>query len=1281
MINDPAPSRLAIFVTDPDSGVPVVRLPLFAEVVMPRPTRTHDARNWIEALTGALNAVDRGLRQPAYGSAQQAVIQAIGRELAEGDADALARDYDRATEFAVAILREMLEDAGAATFADVPPSRLTDLARAAVRRVADRRQIPLRTEDSETVLWSDPLGVLTTDHAGYASFDLRRLRPEAQVALAAAVANRRMDPDSAAAHVRVRVHPYGSAETWDVLAQARFAMDAIVGRFTASWHTLPPAMINMGPRALQDPSLTDWRLSPASFAASPLSLVGEDGTEELIPSNLALQEFVLRQVVRLNDAAAPWELPPDTYAAYVDDYKVTWSALGHSLGEIQYSLPLAPGETVRLAMIDWSYSQSATRAEETVFTEDLLHETHRDRTISETVRAALREYQHGSSFMGGAAGSAGASGGANLGVVGLGAAVGNAWSLGGSTATSEGSRDLAAENVQRLNDSFAQASSTMRELTSTVVVQAQENQKQTIQTRTFTNYNHGHTMTVLYYEVLRHYRVSVEWIRRRRAILLRGTKIAAAIGAEDLVARRHIVEPNLLDPSFAAAFDAAGRRALGEAKLARAVTVWEGTAITDDPGLKVFVKLLAQFTTGDADDSSEPVFVTLTLNDARSFEFTFDDAAVSEGTSPEMEKNLPVPILWRDLKEARLTLKDVNDGSDWRVTNVLLTMVTSAGERVGVVAWSGSRKLDDEGGTLGPLTAATPPKATVTYPTPRPSRSDFVTAEDDLIAEGLVTHVRKNPHHYDRLFSLAAHVDQIATTFEALPWPGGSHVIDHVVPTALETFGSYVAYPLVDQGPGDDARVTELAAALGGSDPARRAWATEQLAGLDEEQRAEVLSRVALASSRSERLASMPTRGVFAEGKLGHGNVAEEIDNTRFWKWEEHPIPIQAPEIAPATPITPEPQGGAPTTPTGFPQSLVNVVNPSPAPDPGGLGAALGVLATANIFRDMSGQQQVADLLETLSDNSVKIAEVAVQAQKAATGAGSPTTEVPADEGGGTQTGRGVAPSDGATPKQSPPTPPPDDSAERESERIDNGVKKLKAATDHLPPKQQAKVREQVIEQDWARGKKWTVSLNSEWQGAQITKKPMKASYVGEVFLAGHESKLLNPTPYATDQFSKWEDITLEGEPIGLSLIANEIEPFTDTFTVNIPGLTIDGFALKEKTYQLPLRSVANNFPSELKANVDDLKIPAGSTLIRLRGVAEVAMKSIEVTLQFTESGELTGELGRELTASAELEKLLSLGMSITMKGGVKVAAGAQQGIKGTFDVLYLVGWKVTQIT
>ena len=163
--------------------------------------------------------------------------------------------------------------------------------------------------------------------------------------------------------------------------------------------------------------------------------------------------------------------------------------------------------------------------------------------------------------MGGTAHSSGATGSANWGILGVGAAVGDAFSLGGATASSEGSRELSAENVQRLNDSFSQASSAQRELNSTVVIQARQEEKETIQTRTFSNYNHSHTLTILYYEVLRHYKVTVEWIRRRQAVLVPTAPdwFKSADAPRHALQNRAILEQVLLDKKYLEGFNALER--------------------------------------------------------------------------------------------------------------------------------------------------------------------------------------------------------------------------------------------------------------------------------------------------------------------------------------------------------------------------------------------------------------------------------------------------------------------------------------------------------------------------------------------------------------------------------------------------------------------------------------------------------------------------------------------------------------------------------------------------
>lgn len=1008
----PAPTHLSIFVTDPVTGRPVARLPLYAEVAVPKlaPVPPVEER-FREPVRAALITIDPDVvNDPAIlNRVETAVLETFAATIESASrAQLLGQSPERTRQLFERVFEEVLQAANQTTMARLPAADVKRLVAAALRTVAPRMQLAVLAEIVDAgITWADPLGVLTTDHVGYASFDLRRLRPDVQLMLADAIEARRTNPD-AVTKLAIWVYPYGRPERFDVLSQARFAFDAVVARLAMAWDTLPAALINMGPKALQNPSLTDWRLSPASFAASPKLLVGENGCEELFPANLALHEFVLRQVIRLVDVPDHFGLPPGFKAAYVDDYKVSWFSLGHSLGEILYSLPLAPGETVKLAVIDWSWDSLTKRDENTRLTEDILHQTHRDRSIAETVKAGLKELQHGSSFMGGMASAAGGSGGANLGAFGLGAAVGNTWSLGGSTATSDGSRDLAAENVQRLNDSFSQASSSQRELNSTVVIQARQEEKESIQTRTFSNYNHSHTMTVLYYEVLRHYRVTVEWVRRRQAVLVKlPTKLPGVLTPQVLLSRRYLLEPYLLDKKLSAAFDAAARFLLGEEKLKRETTKWGANIQTIDDGSRLFVKLVAQFSTTD-DDTSEPVFVVLHLHDGRAFEFQCDGAG-DEGMSPEFEKLLPMPVTWGQIKAVEVKLKDINSGGDWEESNILVTMVTASNERTTILADSATRTLDDDGGSTGLLfTVQAPPPKTVNVG-PKPQRFDFVSAEDDLAVQTLITHVDSNRTYYNSVLLLATDPNAVAIEFETMAFGTGQVMADHVEPTPLDVFGSYVAFPLAKQSAAvDDTVVVDIAAALNGSDPTRRQWALDKLAAMNDDDRQSVLERLPLASAKSERLSTMATRGVFAEGKLGHCNISEEIDNTRFWKWDEHPIPIEAPGIVPVTPVVPQPQQIT-AAPTAFPQSLVNIVNPSPAPDPNGLTAALALLGTPNIFRDMSGRTEVADLLKKLSDNSIAIADAANRARDIQAKYGSASAAVAPSGDGGTTAGGGVA--------------------------------------------------------------------------------------------------------------------------------------------------------------------------------------------------------------------------------------------------------------------------------
>jgi uncharacterized membrane protein YgcG len=826
-----------------------------------------------------------------------------------------------------------------------------------VKKALSEIDISYAAPEWKKVLRAHPLGYIATDHVGYASFDLRNFHKTTLLDLSTI---------PGATEYSFYVYPMGKEELrLDVLAQARVTKDAVFAKFAINPPLVLPDMKAINLPSMQNPSLVDWYFSPGSFAAKPDFLVGEDGCETLMPAQLALSQFNFRQVVRVSGVpteADGWPndigpLPSDAKYAFVDEYQASWYALGHSLGEIQYSLPLAPGESVKLAVIDWSWDSLTSRDEKTKFTEEVLHQTHRDRTISETVKAAVDEWQRGGNIQAGIAGGSGAAGSAG----GKGFSSGNAWSLGGGYSTSSGSRNLAAENVQRLGDSFVQASSAQRELNSTVVIQARQEEKESIQTRTFTNYNHSHTLTILYYEVLRHFKMEVEWLKRRPAVLVPVTPLDfSKISNSQLLTYRNRLEESLLDQRFKVGFSIVEELDTEEKfqdqnpPKTPAPPFWEGD--TEFTLFEIGVR------NANDNQTSQLVMVNLitTNGDAvgRPLLQTWDKGTPTNNLNVGERFNYKNTWNWFIVRPIDPTKKFtwheiagfefvLHDDDDWQISGLTINAFhagNSGGKTVLLPMKEDANYYFANNSSSNTITYIERPKGNrETAPEPQKKPIQTLSKEKLQQYQSLRNHLIENAAYYQRQVYLRNPIEATQIHFDSRPWSPSSTYADHAHPTPLEMFGNYIAFPLLSNG-----KVT-----IPKNDPS--------------------LER------KAERLATLPTRGVFAEGKLGHCNISEEIDNTRFWKWDEHPIPVQAPDISPIQAVTPQPQdvniaAGA------FPAALLSIVNPTPAPDPHGLSDALKLMATSNIFRDMSGRTETTDLLKKLSDNSVRFAEIAEKA-------------------------------------------------------------------------------------------------------------------------------------------------------------------------------------------------------------------------------------------------------------------------------------------------------------
>ena len=103
------------------------------------------------------------------------------------------------------------------------------------------------------------------------------------------------------------------------------------------------------------------------------------------------------------DHAVDWDDTPTTYQAttiahgHLLTLKQVWRSDGYSLGDLLYSLPLAPGQQKLVAVVDWDRQEQAirqaSRRETELVTADLRH----DRDISEVINTSLHETMRGRS--------------------------------------------------------------------------------------------------------------------------------------------------------------------------------------------------------------------------------------------------------------------------------------------------------------------------------------------------------------------------------------------------------------------------------------------------------------------------------------------------------------------------------------------------------------------------------------------------------------------------------------------------------------------------------------------------------------------------------------------------------------------------------------------------------------------------------------------------------------------------------------------------------------------
>ncbi|MFM9705689.1 hypothetical protein [Streptomyces galilaeus] len=202
----------------------------------------------------------------------------------------------------------------------------------------------------------------------------------------------------------------------------------------------------------------------------------------------------------------------------------SWSAQGVTLGRLLHSLALAPGESTKVAVVDWQRTTKATGTETASEAETLAGTTDQNRSISEVANAIAREEQFGTSQASQVSKSS--SGGGSVGIaffgIGAGGSYSNSSNSGFTTAVSRstGVKSVAEEATQRISARTQQLATAARSRNMTVVRETTQLEKEQVLTRVVTNYNHMHAMSVQYYEVVQVYNVTTRPTRLERCLFI-----------------------------------------------------------------------------------------------------------------------------------------------------------------------------------------------------------------------------------------------------------------------------------------------------------------------------------------------------------------------------------------------------------------------------------------------------------------------------------------------------------------------------------------------------------------------------------------------------------------------------------------------------------------------------------------------------------------------------------------------------------------------------------------
>src|SRR5205809_642139 len=678
-----------------------------------------------------------------------------------------------------------------------------------------------------------------------------------------------------------------------------------------------------------------------------------------------------------------WDETPTFYQAttiahgHLLHFKQVWRADGYSLGDLLYSLPLAPNQEKQIAILDWDRREMASRTEALTEEESLRAVLSRDRDISEIARSSLQEHTEGGSeaqtggFFGGI--------GAAFGPVLLGIAGGSASAS--SNAWQDSSRQFSANMLNQLRDRTMQSASSVRSQRATVIQTVRQGETARAQTEVAANRNHCHAVTTEYFEVLRHFQVTQELVDVQECLFI--PLPFSMFDRPKALRWREILASRIRNRGLRGGFDA----------IERILNAYEGSDLPlgrySQENLEYLEgSLMLTFQLArprDPDDKFEPLEWTwaghlLGWMSPQEFYNTYlrnqaqKDRVFQEQLAPQIVESFvqrlrfyavdlqgnerPLPIdatltsTYRPNAALFVTLRLGGTLPSIRREDSQYSKI-SAKARIGsverwlseilptnskVIVNSGTmryrtkhldHRLFNDVRILNDLTGTDDVR--IDTPLDREELRN-PREEDKEIAKQLVSHLNEHIEYYHKAIWWDVDRDRRYMLLDGFlaPNANGRSVASVVENRLIGLVGNSLVMPV--------ARSFHL-------DPTYRQ---------DVKMPLDLLHLYAPNTPVPAMRISVPTRGVFAESVMGSCNACEFKDESRFWRYEEATSGVGP---TPILPVSTESRRAEPgdLKPTPFPTPMVNIQTPAAAPDPTGLGSLFQLMGTSGIFRDITG--------------------------------------------------------------------------------------------------------------------------------------------------------------------------------------------------------------------------------------------------------------------------------------------------------------------------------------